>query len=125
VRETMTTAKKIKVTCDKCSGKGHLSYHMNVENGICFPCKGTGKILAYKNDRKPGFDWDDYHSKRIMFIVNATTATIEKMTVAQCNEMDRYVFAMTMNRTCMWLYHFYRESLRPTVINKLNSHIYN
>lgn len=30
--------------CFKCAGKGTLSYHRHIENGVCFQCSGSGVI---------------------------------------------------------------------------------
>ena len=30
--------------CQRCSGKGFLEGYRHIENGICFECKGTGKV---------------------------------------------------------------------------------
>ena len=30
--------------CPRCSGKGFLEGYRHIENGICFECKGTGKV---------------------------------------------------------------------------------
>jgi hypothetical protein len=30
--------------CFKCHGKGTLSYHRHIENGVCFQCSGSGVI---------------------------------------------------------------------------------
>lgn len=35
--------------CGKCYGNGFLNYHLNIADGICFACKGTGKIYAGKD----------------------------------------------------------------------------
>ena len=108
-----TQAKKIKVTCDKCNGTGYLAYHANVENSVCFPCGGSGEITVRKNDRKPGFDWNEYHAKKITFIINLQDSTIAKMSREQINAMDYYVYMMTMDRKCMWLYYFYVDAIWP------------
>jgi hypothetical protein len=115
---------KIKVTCDKCNGTGYLSYHSNYANGVCFPCQGTGKITVRKNSRKPSFDWD-YHAKKITFIINLTEEKMDKMTEKQVLEMDHYVYAMTMDRQCMWLYHFYVEAFRAKAIRIINNSLIN
>lgn len=30
--------------CGKCSGTGWLTYHLNVQGGVCFDCDGTGRL---------------------------------------------------------------------------------
>jgi hypothetical protein len=47
--------KRTAYTCIKCDGKGHLSYHLNVANGLCFACNGSGKTHALVAVR-PEFD---------------------------------------------------------------------
>lgn len=31
-------------TCPKCGGSGHISQFNHVEAGVCFQCRGTGKV---------------------------------------------------------------------------------
>lgn len=33
------------LTCGKCEGKGRLAWASHYANGVCFWCKGTGKVL--------------------------------------------------------------------------------
>ena len=116
-----TQAKKIRVTCDKCNGSGHLAYHSNYANGVCFPCAGTGKITVRKGDRKPGFEWNDYVAKKIMFIVNIDMETLYRMTEDQVVAMDNFVHNMAAKKECMWLYRFYCEAVRGEVIKIINA----
>lgn len=32
------------VPCEKCNGTGWLTYHLNVDNGKCFQCAGSGSV---------------------------------------------------------------------------------
>lgn len=43
------------VKCSKCSGTGHLNYHTNYANGVCFACNGTGKV---KKDNSGVTPWN-------------------------------------------------------------------
>jgi hypothetical protein len=112
-----TQIKKIRITCDKCNGRGVLSYHAHVDNGVCYPCNGTGKVWARKNDRKPTFEWNEFHAKRIQFIIDLQPSTLAKMTYDQKGAMDDYVFGMTCDNKCNWLYHYYVEVIRPAIIS--------
>lgn len=116
-----TQIKKVKVTCDKCNGTGHLEYHANYVNGVCFACGGSGKIVVRKNDRKPTFDWTETAAKKIMFIIDINETQLNRMSLQQLVAMDDYVYGMTMDRKCMWLYHFYVESIRHEVLKKINA----
>ena len=113
--------KVIKVECDKCNGTGYISRYASYANGICFVCSGTGQMSAYANSRKPSFEWSEFLSKKILFIVNMSIEDVARMSRQQCCAMDDFVLGMTMDRKCMWLYHFYRESIRPAVLCKINT----
>ena len=48
------------LSCNKCHGVGELWYYRHYRGGVCFDCKGKGKIRinkttfdAYKNDERP------------------------------------------------------------------------
>jgi hypothetical protein len=41
-----------KQNCSKCYGKGNIKAFGHVQGGICFNCKGTGKVNAPRK-RKP------------------------------------------------------------------------
>jgi hypothetical protein len=35
-------------TCKKCGGKGSIDIFRHVDNGVCYACNGTGKVVAKK-----------------------------------------------------------------------------
>lgn len=39
------TTRDAHLTCAKCEGKGRLNWAAHYANGVCFWCKGTGKVL--------------------------------------------------------------------------------
>lgn len=48
--------------CEKCLGKGHIQAFGHILGGVCFSCKGEGKIKKKKNPSKSfrvSFLWDD------------------------------------------------------------------
>jgi hypothetical protein len=68
-------------TCDKCHGKGVLNYHLEIDSGVCFPCKGTGKVkgnppprfqsqvITKESKQFPGLtiEIEAWHNIRFMF----------------------------------------------------------
>lgn len=38
------TNKTVSVECGKCEGKGNLWFWGHRDNGVCYQCKGTGKV---------------------------------------------------------------------------------
>lgn len=110
MQATQTRKTKL-VECPKCDGLGNIRTFSHVLNGVCFCCKGHGVVMASRR-KQPLLNWEE-NEKKIMFILNLDDARYCRLNAAQRSEIDRYVFAMTMNRVCMWLYHFYRERFRP------------
>ncbi len=39
------------VQCPRCNGKGMLPTYLNIENGICFLCDGSGTISVKESDK--------------------------------------------------------------------------
>ena len=45
--------------CAKCSGSGRLLHYGHVMNGLCFACKGHGKVS--KKPAKPSVKWKCFY----------------------------------------------------------------
>lgn len=39
------------ITCPRCSGSGRIPQHSHVEAGVCFACRGDGKVSRAGADR--------------------------------------------------------------------------
>ena len=43
------------VACMKCGGHGYLGYFHSIENGICFDCNGSGKLIEKTKEYTPEY----------------------------------------------------------------------
>jgi len=72
-------------TCDcyKCGGSGFIQAFSGIANGVCFTCKGSGKVTV-KSFKRVVPPLTDYQAKLIETI---KTADLSKMSFSQLNDL--------------------------------------
>lgn len=66
------------VKCSKCDGRGKLTYHLHIADGVCFACKGSGSVaVRAPRAQKPRAPDRNYACARVGFEFGGDRAILE------------------------------------------------
>ena len=69
------------VSCCKCSGTGYIKGFSHIQNGVCFTCSGSGKVLSYKTSEQ----------KQKNYELKQTIKELEEKKVLEDNEFEEWL----------------------------------
>lgn len=88
-------------TCGRCDGSGSLTW-TNVANGVCFACKGRGKV-SY-NVQKAIVEMGDDMIAKCEWIIRSKPEAYAKLSYAKLEVIRNFAHSYVMNRTAKLVY---------------------
>ena len=74
-------------TCPKCDGSRNIQAFGHIASGVCFCCRGTGKIRVKTELRRT---LSEAAGRKADWIMSATTSSYERLTMAQLDSAREF-----------------------------------